>query len=321
MNDKMRKTKDGVMCTKVASVIGCVLVLSLYAAPCNAQDDYVLQSEYPWNIDSGTYLDSYVYLYVDGVLNLNAGATVYGVYLDKGGTLNMYAGAQVLEIIYVAEGTALNFHGGSVGWSVWLPTIKDNQTEPKVTVEGKDFMLNGVPYSGTKGFTPVPTDGTTLEGFYPSDDPENPDDIPIHIHFFGPVHVDLVNLEPASELKIDIDIKPGSDTNPINLKSKGVVPVAVLASLGAPMIDPATVRFAGAAPVHCTLEDVDGDGDEDMLFHFRTQELNLNEESVDATLTAQLMIDSLTSLSMTNERASVSGTDKVQILPSKSKKK
>jgi len=84
-----------------------------------------------------------------------------------------------------------------------------------------------------------------------------------------------------------IDIKPGSDPNSINLGSKGVVPVAVLTTdeYDATLIDPDTVRFADAAPVRWTQEDVDGDGDIDMLFHFKTQELNLDENSTKATLT------------------------------------
>lgn len=85
---------------------------------------------------------------------------------------------------------------------------------------------------------------------------------------------------------ITIDIKPGSNPNSINLKSKGVVPVAVLTTedFDASTIDPSTVKFAGASPLRWTMEDVDGDGDTDMGFHFETQELNLDEQSTEATL-------------------------------------
>jgi hypothetical protein len=84
-----------------------------------------------------------------------------------------------------------------------------------------------------------------------------------------------------------IDIKPGSYPNSINLKSKGVVPVAVLTTddFDASTVDPSTVEFAGASPVRWTMEDVDGDGDVDILFHFKTQELNLDENSTEAHLT------------------------------------
>lgn len=84
-----------------------------------------------------------------------------------------------------------------------------------------------------------------------------------------------------------IDIKPGSDPNSINLKSKGVVPVAVLTTedFDASTVDPVTVIFAGAPPVRWTMEDVDSDVDEDLLLHFKTQELvDLDEYSTEAFL-------------------------------------
>ena len=110
-------------------------------------------------------------------------------------------------------------------------------------------------------------------------------------------------------IEVDIDIKPGSDPNSINLKSKGVVPVAVLTTddFDASTIDPEkTVLFAGASPVRWTMEDVDDDGDLDMLFHFKTQELNLTETSTEATLTAYTY-DPLNRL--------IEGKDTVNIVP------
>lgn len=54
--------------------------------------------------------------------------------------------------------------------------------------------------------------------------------------------------------------------------------------LGASTVDPDTVIFAGAEPVRWTMEDVDNDGDIDMLFHFNAQDLDLDENSTEATL-------------------------------------
>ena len=107
-------------------------------------------------------------------------------------------------------------------------------------------------------------------------------------------------------MEIVIDIKPGSEPNSINLDSKGVVPVAVLTtdSFDASTVDPDTVLFAGAAPLHWALEDVDSDGDEDLLFHFKTQELDLDEYSTEATLTGQ-----------TFDGQVIQGTDAVNIVP------
>ncbi|MBA7558315.1 hypothetical protein ES705_51114 [subsurface metagenome] len=113
---------------------------------------------------------------------------------------------------------------------------------------------------------------------------------------------------PPIEIEVEIDIKPGSDPNSINLGSKGVVPVAVLTTddFDASDIVPDTVTFAGAEPVRWTMEDVDGDGYLDILFHFKTQELSLNRDSTNATLTGETL----------NE-VPIQGTDTVNIVPKK----
>ena len=88
-------------------------------------------------------------------------------------------------------------------------------------------------------------------------------------------------------IEVEIDIKPGDDPNPINLKAKGVVPVAVLTTddFDASNVDPVSVLFAGATPLRWVMEDVDLDGDMDLLFFFKNQELELDENSTEATLT------------------------------------
>ena len=106
-------------------------------------------------------------------------------------------------------------------------------------------------------------------------------------------------------MKVEIDIKPDSDPNSINLNSKGVVPVAVISTddFDANDVDPDTVSFAGASPVRWTMEDVDDDGDMDLLFHFKTQELEIDEDSTEATLTGE-----------THGGNPVQGTDTVNIV-------
>jgi len=55
-----------------------------------------------------------------------------------------------------------------------------------------------------------------------------------------------------------IDIKPGSCPNPLNTKSRGVLPVAVLGSedFDVDTIDIASIRLAGVAPIRSSFEDV-----------------------------------------------------------------
>jgi len=54
-------------------------------------------------------------------------------------------------------------------------------------------------------------------------------------------------------------------------------------------VDPETVRFGPdeAEPVQWACEDVDGDGDCDMIFHFRTQETGIQPGDTEATLTGE----------------------------------
>ncbi|MBA7569753.1 hypothetical protein ES708_11494 [subsurface metagenome] len=113
-------------------------------------------------------------------------------------------------------------------------------------------------------------------------------------------------LAPPPPILVTIDIKPGSDPNSINLKSRGVLPVAVLTTddFDASTVDPSTVVFADASPVRWTMEDVDSDGDLDLLLHFKTQELNLTEESTEVTLTSE-----------TVDGQPIQGTDTVNIVP------
>ena len=87
-----------------------------------------------------------------------------------------------------------------------------------------------------------------------------------------------VLLMPDTKIEVAIDIKPGSDKNPINLKSKGTTPVAILASedFDPQSVDVSTVTLAGA-PVaqhkgryQASMEDANGDGQADLLVHVVT---------------------------------------------------
>jgi hypothetical protein len=118
-----------------------------------------------------------------------------------------------------------------------------------------------------------------------------------------PIRGRLLVPAPAS---LTIDIKPGSFPNSINLKSKGVVSVAILSSstFNVVDVDVNTVMFAGAVPEKFAYEDVNSDGVADLVLHFRTQDLHLTDSSTEATLTGKL-----------RNGTSVTGTDSVRIVP------
>jgi hypothetical protein len=93
--------------------------------------------------------------------------------------------------------------------------------------------------------------------------------------------------------ELPVDVKPGSDINPLNLKSNGVLPVAILGSetFDVAQIDPASLLLNGVPPLRWSYEDVCGyddmpvhtdmngddeempDGYEDMTLKFSTPEI------------------------------------------------
>jgi len=103
-------------------------------------------------------------------------------------------------------------------------------------------------------------------------------------------HGNVIDYHLEGTRVINIDIKPGSDPNAINPRSRGVVPVAILTTdtFDATAVDEDTVAFGpdGAKIVHPRghVEDVDSDGDLDLLLHFRTQETGIQCGDPEASL-------------------------------------
>lgn len=122
--------------------------------------------------------------------------------------------------------------------------------------------------------------------------------------------VGTLAIEPSFVLFPSIDIKPGSDPNSANcLNPNELIPVALLTTpdLDAGQVDPSTVGFgpARAAEVHSTahIEDVDGDGDLDRVFHFRNAQTGLTCDDTQVTLFGRL-----------NARTVIRGTDAISFV-------
>ena len=95
---------------------------------------------------------------------------------------------------------------------------------------------------------------------------------------------------PTPALQVIVDIKPGSCPNPLNVKSSGVLPVAILgtADFDVTTIDATSIRLVGVSPLRSSIEDVAGpvadsndcnctedgpDGFPDLTLKFKTQDI------------------------------------------------
>jgi len=85
-------------------------------------------------------------------------------------------------------------------------------------------------------------------------------------------------------IPVIVNVKPNETVNTLNLRSKGSIPVTVYSTpnLDLTRVDPATVRFAGA-PIsqnkkgkwQIAFADLDGDGLDDLIAHFDTEQVLL----------------------------------------------
>jgi hypothetical protein len=114
-------------------------------------------------------------------------------------------------------------------------------------------------------------------------------------------------------IEVQIDVKPGSNPNIVNLKSKATLPVAILSSpsFSAATVSPLTVRLAGV-PVSlrnngtpmASLEDVNGDGLIDLVLHFSIQALPQFTSDTDITLVGE-----------TSDGQLITGSDSIHLVP------
>ena len=96
---------------------------------------------------------------------------------------------------------------------------------------------------------------------------------------------------------IDIDVKPGNDSwAPINPKSRGKIPVAILSSgsFDAGDVDTESLTFGGTGNEqslsHCGKngEDVNGDGKLDVMCHFNNRAAHFNYDDIEGVLRGAL---------------------------------
>jgi hypothetical protein len=235
--------------------------------------------------------DSHGVTVLDSGSRLNIGnvdppaVTVYDINMVAIDAITVNAGAPFTLIGYVVGNVPLYYY--------WYRIAGDGTTD--LISEGTPYLLDYVINEpGDYVIRLYVIDGNALTG---SDQ----------------VSVTVLPVETAP-VEVEIDIKPGSDPNSINLRSKGNVPVAIFSTpaFDATTIDPATVTLADA-PVRAVgrkgerqaaAEDVNGDGLMDLLVHIDTQALVLAPGAVEAVLTGT-----------TYDGTPIRGSDAVQIVP------
>lgn len=122
----------------------------------------------------------------------------------------------------------------------------------------------------------------------------------------------FVICEPAW-IPVEVDVKPGDDVNPINPKSPGTIPVAILGSADFDVaeIDPYSLSFAGLAVrvlpngrAQCSFEDVNGDGYIDLVCQFLNDRSAWFPGMTTAALTGSLWDDT-----------AIQGSDQIRLVP------
>jgi hypothetical protein len=226
---------------------------------------------------------------------------------------NAYPGEDVAaNSAYEALGLGPRVSGGGNGNGLFLDVISATTLGPLGDLRGQSFATTFSRKIDPTGHTLVAVSGSTNSmvefkvgeglvlgvgdpyGFNLFDD-SSPNNLNAYLNF-------IENCMPASRapLQAVIDIKPGGTPNSINCRNdKGVIAVAILTTteFDATEVDHESVTFEGAMETHINKksgsprrheEDVDRDGDTDLVFHFRFADTELTCQSLEATLTGNL---------------------------------
>ncbi|WP_146659392.1 hypothetical protein [Anaerohalosphaera lusitana] len=191
-------------------------------------------------------------------------------------TVNMLPGGYVRDALVVSDTGILNVFGGTCDWLVSIAS------DAVINVYGTNYQVDGEPVGEgvTEVYMPlnelawVDGDGNDYSLFICSD---------VMVQLPGLVS-DGMNQEPEV-INVEVDIKPDSSDNAVNLRSKGVVPVAFVSNetFDATRIDFETVTVNGnVGLIKCrgkkqrpmvSETDVNGDGLVDLLVKLDTQML------------------------------------------------
>jgi hypothetical protein len=214
-------------------------------------------------------LDNYAVCAPDAVASIVLSG-VHGVAFATGPTSTDFE-SEVLDVVNLAWWPEVSSDGTAVTWRHFGGGT-GNFDVPKHVFGFRVFTAapapNGVATVTSTGFSidrPCPVQPADIRDFTQSTD--------------GP---------GRAAVQVTIDVKPGDLQPATNSVTRGRIAVAILTTelFDAASVDPSTVRFGvtggEAAPIHAALDDVDRDGDADLVLHFDTQDaaIRCGDESV-----------------------------------------
>ncbi len=124
----------------------------------------------------------------------------------------------------------------------------------------------------------------------------------------------LASIGPKPALDVMIDIRPGSEPSPINLKSKGSLPVTIYGSdeVDVSQIDLSSLLLQGASPQErgksgnvASIVDQNGDLILDLNLKFDLEEMDIAPDALELILTGMLL-----------DGTALGGSDEIRIVPS-----
>ena len=182
----------------------------------------------------------------------------------------------------------------------------DDDTVIAPTLKMGDYLVKVVSKPGT---SPTQTFGLTVQT--PAGITTLADTVPIaNIPSLG-YGIEATGTTIQAFIPVAIDIEPGSSQNPINLRNRGTIPVAILSSatFDAPhnvAVNSVTFGRTGAelSLAYCNSEDVDGNGLLDLVCHFYAQKTRFQAGDTKGVLKGLTVAGQL-----------IRGVDSIRIVP------